>query len=330
MRPIWRGTISFGLVNIPVELYPATRRKSTMDLRLLRDSDLSPIRYKKVAEADAKEVAREHLVKGCEYERDKFVIVTEEDFKRVEIKSNQTVDIQEFVKLDEIDPRFFDEAYFLGLSKGGGKAYALLRTALEKTGLAAIAKVVIRPPREHLAALKPLDGILVLETMHFADELREPGEVEPPKAPVGSKDLEMALSLIGAMTDSWKPQKYHDEYRESLMKVIEQRSRPVGSSSLSQAPPINAGQTNSSTWRSCCSKAWAKPRRARRRVRPPQLARLLSGHRAHTIESGLRDVFDFPDLDGAAFRLKEGLALLNADRPIPIRHANKTAEVPFD
>lgn len=223
MRPLWKGAISFGLVNIPVGLYPATRHKAGLDLHLLRDSDLSPIRYKKIAEVDGQEVPKEHLVKGYEYEKDQFVVLGEEDFQRVQIKSNQTVDIREFVKLAEIDPRFFDEPYFLAPEKRGEKAYELLRTTLEKTGLVGIAKVVIRPPREHLAAVKPLDGVLVLETMHFADELRDSTELKPPKAAVGQKELGMAETLVKAMTGPWEPDKYHDEYRESLLKIIDQK-----------------------------------------------------------------------------------------------------------
>src|SRR5215831_15361590 len=161
MRALWKGAISFGLINIPVGLYSATSHKPTVDLDILRDSDQSRIRYKRVAEADGKEVPKEHIVKGYEYERGRYVVLTEEDFKRVQIESNQTIDIQEFVKLEEIDPRFFDEPYFLGPEKAGAKAYALLRAALEKTGLVGVSKVVIRPPREHLAVVKPLDGVLI-------------------------------------------------------------------------------------------------------------------------------------------------------------------------
>jgi DNA end-binding protein Ku len=225
MRPLWKGSISFGLVNIPVGLYPANKHKQRLDLHLLRDSDLSPIHYKKVAEADGKEVPKEHVVKGYEYEKDRYVVLNDEDFQRVEIKSNQTVDIREFVQLSEIDPRYFDEPYFLAPEKRGEKAYELLRTTLEKTGLAGIAKVVIRPPREHLAVVKPLDGVLVLETMHFADELRDSSELQPSKASVGQKELQMAETLVKAMTGRWEPGKYHDEYRESLLKIIEQKIR---------------------------------------------------------------------------------------------------------
>ncbi len=223
MRPLWKGAISFGLVNIPVGLYSAIRQKPTIDLDLLRDSDHSRIRYKKVAEADGKEVPLEHIVKGYEYEKDQYVVLTKEDFDRVEIKSSQMVDIKEFVNVAEIDPRFFDTPYFLAPEKGGDKAYVLLRTALEKTGLAGVAKVVIRPPREHLALLKSVDGHLMLETMHFAEELRAPEELPSPKVEAGDKELKMALSLVETMSGKWEPNKYHDEYRDSLMNVIEDK-----------------------------------------------------------------------------------------------------------
>jgi DNA end-binding protein Ku len=242
MRALWKGAISFGLVNIPVGLYPATSHKAKVDLDLLRDSDHSRIRYKKVAEADGKEVPKEHIVKGYEYEKGKYVVLTDEDFKRVQIESNQIVDIREFVSLADIEPRFFDEPYFLAPEKAGAKAYALLRNVLEQTGLAGVSKVVIRPPREHLAVVKPLDGVLVLETMHFADELRDPVEVPASKTSVGEKELDMALALVKAMTSEWDPAKYHDEYRECLMKVIEQKVK-TGSKKLpapkgqAKAPP---------------------------------------------------------------------------------------------
>jgi len=223
MRPLWKGAISFGLVNIPVGLYPAIRHKPTVELVLLRDSDLSRIRYKKVAENDGKEVPKEHTVKGYEHEKGRYAVLTDEDFRRVQVKSNQLVDIREFVELAEIEPRFFDEPYFLAPEKAGAKAYNLLRLVLEETGLVGIAKVVIRPPREHLAAVKSLDGALMLETMHFADELRDPAELDISKAEPGSKEVAMANTLVKAMAGKWQPDKYHDEYREALLKLIEQK-----------------------------------------------------------------------------------------------------------
>ncbi len=223
MRPLWKGSISFGLVNIPVGLYPASARSATIDLDLLRDSDHSRIQYKKVAAEDGKEVPKEHIVKGYEYERGKYVVLKPEDFQRVQIKSNQTVDIREFVNAEDVEPRFYETPYFLAPEKGGAKAYVLLRTALEKSGLAGVAKVVIRPPREHLALVRPLSNVIMMQTLHFKDELREPAELDIPEAQVGEKELDMALSLVKTMSDKWNPAKYHDEYHEHLVKIIEEK-----------------------------------------------------------------------------------------------------------
>ena len=228
MRPLWKGAISFGLVNIPVGLYSATQSGREIKFRMLRDSDLSPIRYKRVAEADGKEVDWGHIVKGYEYEKDNYIVLTAEDFERVDLKSNQVVDIREFVSLSEIDPRFFDEPYFLAPEKGGDKAYALLRDALKQSGKVGIAKVVIRPPREHLAAVKPLNGVLTLELMHFADELRDATDLKISHPATGPKELNMALSLVDGMADKWQPEKYHDEYRDALLKLIEQKIHARG------------------------------------------------------------------------------------------------------
>src|SRR5688500_13491098 len=169
MRAIWKGAISFGLVNIPIALFPATRRDE-LKFRLLRGSDHSPVNYKRVAEADGKEVAWDEIVKGYEYEKGKFVILKEEDFNRVDIEAKQTVDITDFVELDEVNPIFFSKPYYMEPEKGGDKAYVLLREALEATGKIGIAKVVIKT-REHLAAVKPQEHGLMLELMRFADEL---------------------------------------------------------------------------------------------------------------------------------------------------------------
>src|SRR5438552_3500874 len=172
MRAIWKGSISFSLVNIPISLYPATRTEE-LKFRLLRGSDLSPVNYKRVAEADGKEVPWEQIVKGYEYEKGKFVVLKDEDFRRVDIEATQTVDIIDFVELDEIDPMFFDKPYYLEPQKAGAKAYALLRESLRKTGKVGLAKVVIKT-RQHLAAVKAYGKVLVLELMHFADELVPP------------------------------------------------------------------------------------------------------------------------------------------------------------
>jgi len=222
MRPIWKGAISFSLVNIPIALYTATRREQ-LSFRMLRDEDLSPIDYKRVAEADGKEVPWEHIVKGYEYEKGKFVVLKDEDFRRVDLEASQTIDIIDFVKVDEIDPMFFDKPYYLEPQKGGAKAYALLRESLRKTAKVGVAKVVIKT-RQHLAALKPYGSILVLELMHFASELVQPTALKVPShLDVGSKELEMAKALVESMTDRWDPDKYTDDYRSALLKLIHEK-----------------------------------------------------------------------------------------------------------
>ncbi len=153
MRTLWKGAITFGLVSIPVSLYPATRREE-LRFRMLRKSDMSPVSFKRVAESDGKEVPWEQIVKGYEYEKGKFIVLKDEDFARVDVEATQTVDILNFVRMDEVDPLLFYKPYYLEVGKGGDKAYVLLREAMEKAGKIAIAKVVIRV-RQHLAAIKP-------------------------------------------------------------------------------------------------------------------------------------------------------------------------------
>ena len=226
-RAIWKGSISFGLVNIPIGLYPATR-KEELRFRLLRKTDLSPVNYKRVAEKDGKEVPWDQIVKGYEYEKGKFVVLKDEDFERVDLEATQTVDIQDFVDLDEIDPMFFYKPYYLEPQKGGDKAYALLRDSLEQKKKVGIAKVVIKT-RQYLAGVKPEDGALVLELMHFADELADTTKLDiPKKVEVGKRELNMATALIDGMSAKWNPEKYKDDYREALMEVIEEKVEAGG------------------------------------------------------------------------------------------------------
>ena len=226
-RAIWKGSISFGLVNIPIALYPATRREE-LKFRLLRQSDLSPVNYKRVAEKDGKEVSWDQIVKGYEYEKGKYVVLKDEDFERVDLEATQTVDIQDFVDQEEIDPMFFYKPYYLEPQKGGDKAYALLRDALKDSGKVGIAKVVIKT-RQYLAGVKPEDGALVLELMHFADEIADPGKLHvPKKTEVGKREMNMAKSLIDSMSSKWNPEKYKDDYREALMEVIEEKVESGG------------------------------------------------------------------------------------------------------
>lgn len=224
MRSIWKGSISFGLISIPIALYTATRREE-LKFRLLRSSDLSPINYKRVAEADGKEVPWDQIVKGYEYEKNKFVVLKDDDFKRVDVEATQTVDILDFVALDEINPIHFQKPYFMEPQKTGQRAYVLLHDALAASKKVGIAKVVIKT-RQHLAAVKPNDGMLMLELMHFADELVEPSELDlPKKTEVRKGEMEMAKELIGKMTAEWDATRYTDDYKSALMKLIESKAR---------------------------------------------------------------------------------------------------------
>ncbi len=227
MRAIWKGAISFGLVNIPVGLYPATRRED-VKFKLLRGSDMSPVNYKRVAEADGKEVQWGDIVKGYEYEKGKFIVLKDEDFKRVDIEATQTVDITDFVELEEVNPIYFSKPYYMEPEKGGDKAFVLLRDALKETGKIGIAKVVIKT-RQYLAAVKPQGKGLVLELMHFADEIIDEGELKVAESKeVGKKEIAMAKQLIESMTGPWEPEKYKDDYREALLGVIEEKVESGG------------------------------------------------------------------------------------------------------
>ena len=189
---------------------------------------MSPVNYKRVAEKDGKEVPWDHIVKGYEYEKGKYVVLKEEDFQRVDVEATQTVDIKDFVELGEIDPIFFYKPYYLEPQKGGDKAYALLRDALKDSKKVGIAKVVIKT-REYLAGVKPENGALVLELMHFADELADTGKLNvPKKVETGKREMTMAKSLIDSMSSKWNPEKYRDDYREALMEVIEEKVEAGG------------------------------------------------------------------------------------------------------
>jgi DNA end-binding protein Ku len=228
MRAIWKGSISFGLVNIPIALYPATRRED-LKFRLLRGSDLSPVNYKRVAEKDGKEVPWEQIVKGYEYEKGKFIVLSEKDFQRVDLEATQTVDILDFVDVEEIDPMFFYKPYFLEPLKGGDKAYVLLRDVLARTNKVGIAKVIIKT-RQYLAGVKPLKHALVLELMHFAEELSDAEKLNVPKksSKPGNREIDMAEALVESMTAAWDPKKYKDDYRDALLDVIEEKVESGG------------------------------------------------------------------------------------------------------
>ena len=239
MRPTWKGSISFGLVYIPIAVYPATREEK-ISFRQLRKSDLSPIRYKKVADADLKEVPADQIVKGFEYEKGRYIVLSDEDFEKVRIESTHSIDITDFVDLTDVDPKFFYKPYFLEPQKGGEKAYALLHKALSGTGKIGIAKVVIAN-REYLAAVKPDGLFLILELMHFAGEVLSPEELSRPTTTLNDKELKMAQTLIDSMSSDWQPDKYRDEYRNAVMELIEQKAK---NKQLPAAPPAAPRSTN--------------------------------------------------------------------------------------
>src|SRR6201997_3152402 len=239
MRPTWKGSISFGLVYIPIAVYPATREEK-LSFRQLRKRDLSPIRYKKVAEADMKEVPADQIVKGYEYEKGRYIILSDEDFEKVRIESTHSIDITDFVELEHVDPKFFYKPYFPEPQKGGEKAYSLLHKALSGTGKIGIAKVVIAN-REYLAAVKPDGLFLILELMPFSSEVLTPEELNRPKTELNDKELKMAHALIDSMSSEWEPQKYRDEYRDAVMEMIETKAK---NKQLPAAPAAAPRSTN--------------------------------------------------------------------------------------
>jgi DNA end-binding protein Ku len=229
MRAIWKGAISFGLVNIPVALQNASRTEE-LKFKLLRGSDLSPVNYKRVAQVDGKEVPWNEIVKGYEYEKDKFVVLKDEDFKRVDLEATDTIDIVDFVDVSQINPMYFYKPYYLEPLKGGAAAYQLLRQVLFETKKVGISKVIIKT-RQHLAAVKANSDILVIELMRFADELVPASAVKVSKEKKPSaKELTMAKTLVNQMSEEWDPDRYTDEYRSALMKLIDKKVASGGKS----------------------------------------------------------------------------------------------------
>ena len=226
-RAIWSGTISFGLLNVPVKLYSAVARKQ-VSFRELRQADGSRIRHKRVAESDGKEVEYEDIVKGYEIGPDQYVVMTREELEELDPKKTRAIEIQDFVDIEAIDPIYFDHPYYLGPDKASERAYALLAKAMADRGKVAIARFVLRN-REHLAAIRSNGAVLAMATMRFADEVVKPDEVdgvipddvEAPK----KREIDMAGALIDQLTSDFEPDRYRDEYREELLGLIESKAR---------------------------------------------------------------------------------------------------------
>jgi DNA end-binding protein Ku len=219
-RAIWSGVISFGLVSVPVRMYTATESKE-LKFHFLDRRDMAPIGYDKVNRETGQSVPADEIIRGFEVDKGRFVELTEEDVDRLDVELTHSIDICDFVSMDEIDPVFFRKAYYLLPQEGAEKPYRLLVKALEETGRAAIAKVVIRN-KQHLAAIRPVNDTLVLETMYYADEVRQPEEA--PKPQVRAPEVEMAKTLIENLAAKWDPEKYHDRYRNELLELLQKKA----------------------------------------------------------------------------------------------------------
>jgi DNA end-binding protein Ku len=221
-RTMWKGAISFGLVSIPVRLYPATEEK-TLRFNQLHDKDHGRIKYQRVCSICGEEVAYEHIVKGYEYEKGKYVVLEDEDFEAVPVQSSRAIDIVQFVALEEIDPIYFQKSYYLVPEETGIKPYNLLREAMSEDGRVAVAKVAIRE-KEHLATLRFKDNVFLLETMYWPDEIRAADFEEFDKeVEVRPQEVQMARSLIENLTEEFRPEAFTDEYREALLGVVEKK-----------------------------------------------------------------------------------------------------------
>ena len=218
-RSMWKGSIAFGLVNIPVELYSATRDHRPK-FRLLHAKDEEPVRYERVCQKEGKPVAWEDLVKGYEYTKGQFVVLTKDDFKTAALEKTKTIDILDFVDPKDVDERYFETPYYLQAGKGSDRAYVLLREAIRTSEKIGIAKIILRDA-QHLAAVEAIGDALVLTMMRFADELVDLKEFNFPRtAELRPAELKMAQQLIDNLVSDWKPDKYTDEYKENLLRVI--------------------------------------------------------------------------------------------------------------
>jgi DNA end-binding protein Ku len=223
-RAIWKGSIAFGLVNIPVELNPGVR-DSRPRFRLLHARDKSPVKYERVCAREGKAVAWDELVKGYEYEKGRFVVLTKEDFRTAALEKTRTVDIRSFVNREDIDDRFFESSYFITPGKGGDRAYALLREAIRETGLVGIATIVFRD-KQHLAAVEIVGKAMVLTLMRYAEELVDVSEYKfPGPTDIRKQELQMARMLVENLADKWDPSQYTDQYRQNLMKIIKAKAK---------------------------------------------------------------------------------------------------------
>lgn len=227
-RALWNGAISFGLVNIPVELFSAEARDE-LDFTMLDKRDFSPVGYKRVSKESGKEVKWDNIVKGYEYEKGRFVVLSDEDLRQANVDATRTIDIHSFVGVGQIPVTCYEKPYYLAPDRGGEKAYVLLRETLNRTGKVALAQVVIRV-RQHLAALLPFDSVITLITLRYPAELRTPQDLNldlpgdsPKRAGVSDNEVKMALALVKSMSSDWDPASYHDSYRDDVLAMIDRK-----------------------------------------------------------------------------------------------------------
>jgi DNA end-binding protein Ku len=243
MQTVWKGAISFGLLNVPVKMGAATHRENVA-FRQLHKACNTPVNQKRFCSKCGVEVPFEDIVRGYEYEPDKFVIITNEDIESIPIKTARYIDIVDFIKLDEVDPIYFDKTYYLWPEKGGEKPYLILKNAMRESGRAAVAKVTMRE-KEHLCLVRLVGDTLAVATMFFPDEIRSSAELNIERldasVPVREEEMDMALKLIDNLTGTFEPEKYHDEYREEIMKVVRAK---VEGKQVVEAEPVPAPAGN--------------------------------------------------------------------------------------
>jgi DNA end-binding protein Ku len=268
-RSIWKGSIAFGLVNIPVELHTGVR-DSRPRFRMLHADDKSPVKFERVCVREGKPVAWEELVKGYEYEKGRFVVLTKEDFRSAALEKTRTVDIRSFVNPAEIDDRFFESAYYLVPGKGAERAYALLREAIRETELVGIATIVMRDA-QHLAAVEVIKDALVLTLMRYADELVDTSAYTFPAAKdIRKPELNMAVTLVKNLADEWDPSQYTDEYRANLMKIIKAKLKGKDVRLTEHVEPREAGVVDLMERLRQSLEGGSRPAKARKAQKAPQ------------------------------------------------------------
>jgi DNA end-binding protein Ku len=274
-RAIWSGAISFGLVNVPVRMYSAIEEKD-LHFHLIHEPDSGRIGYQKFCKKEEKLVPDEEIVKAFEVGKDKHVVLSDEDFAAVKAEGVKTIDISDFVPYEEIDPIYFDRTYFLGPQQGAEKVYALMREAMEQTGLAAIGKYVMRE-RQYLGCLRVRDGVIALEKMFFHDEIRPSDELAPGKRKVPKEELELATALIERFTGPFKPDKYEDTYRKALLAVV--RAKQKGKTITAPEPEPEDEPTDLLAALKASVEAAKKSRGSVRAKRPPAARRQKTSKR---------------------------------------------------